>query len=129
MRSLKINRAAFVMGGLPLSYMLNDALMFEVESIYITPYKVVLLLSAAFLFESFLLFYQTKKNILSSISVFFIGYCLLILISVFYSGGLAISQKINYCLIISSEIIIIIGLTKKYSLNPAVECHHQGRLF
>ena len=111
--SWKISRTAFVMGSLPLSYMLNDALMYEVGSIYLTPYKVVLLLSAVLLFKSFLSFSQAQEKILSSISVFFIGYSLVTLASVFYSGGLAISQKINYCLFISCEIIIVIGLTCK----------------
>ena len=113
MITFRLSKASFVLMVLPFAALLNDAFTFKLGSIFVTPYKLALLLSVVFLFESFLFFYQKKQKYLSSISVFFIGYCLLILISVFYSGALAISQKINYFLFISSEIIIIIGLTYK----------------
>ena len=113
MITFRLSKASFVLMVLPFAALLNDAFTFKLGSIFVTPYKLALLLSVVFLFESFLFFYKKKQKYLSSISVFFIGYCLLILISVFYSGALAISQKINYFLFISSEIIIIIGLTYK----------------
>jgi len=112
-RVAKIKPVNFVLGGLPLSYMLNDALMFEFGGIYITPYKVVLLLSALLLFKPFVSGIYSKNKFLSSLSLLFIFYCLILWLSVFYSRELSFSQRINYLMFIFFEIIIIVGILFK----------------
>ena len=114
MRNFRFNKPAFVLMLLPLAALLNDSLTFQLGSIFVTPYKIALIVSASiFVQESISLINQKSNKLLSNIGVVFIGYCLLLLFSVFYSDVLRISQRINYSLFIVCEIILITGLTYK----------------
>ena len=113
MINLRLSKITIALVILPLATLFNDALTYRVGSIFVTPYKLALILSATLLFQSFLSFFSKKNKILSSISILFICYCLLLISSIFYSGSLSISQRVNYFLFISCEIIIIIGFSNK----------------
>lgn len=113
MINLKLSKTLLALLVLPIAALLNDALTYKLGSIFLTPYKLALILSTILLFQPFLLIFSKKKFIYSNITIYFVCYCLLLICSIFYSSNLAISQKVNYFLFITCEIIIIIGLSNK----------------
>jgi len=69
MKNLRFSKITIALLILPLAALFNDALTYRVGSIFVTPYKLALILSATLLFQSFLSFFSKKNKVLSNISV------------------------------------------------------------
>lgn len=114
MRLAKIHKDSFAFIFLPLAALLNDILIIELGGIFISVYKVMLIISAILFFNPFLFSISDKNHRgNSNITIWFILYCAFLIFSVFYSSGLSIMQKLNYLIFLSCEVIIVLGVSYK----------------
>ena len=142
MKNLRFSKITIALLILPLAALFNDALTYRVGSIFVTPYKLALILSATLLFQSFLSFFSKKNKVLSNISVCFISYCLLscklkyVNISSFFDSFIKViliifflSMFLSSAQLIFKDQLIYTGLFASRKITYAITGFNIERLF